>query len=921
MNKPKTRYTIGLFVETLLEKYQENIWRGVVDAAEDFDINLVCLEGGDPYAEPDGPIRKTLIYNLIQKNDIDILIAISGAFCNFTNKDKLEEFFRSFEPIPFVSLAIPFKDVPSILVDNGTGMRDILVHLIEEHQCRNIAFIGGPDENPEAGLRFDIYQEVLREYGIPFYENLYVAGNYDRTSGTLAIDTLFDERNLHCDAIVAVDDYVALDAITALKDRGIRVPQDVIVTGFDDIEDSQYSNPSLSTVHQPLYELGYKGVQVALSRIRNEKVPKISLLPTRLILRQSCGCFIKGTEEPKSMMMLRSYSHQEAEIISEQDFIIRTVSTVVETLPEYFDIALYTRWITRLVQGILEDIEKKDQFVTPDIMEDILNSANEKKMDLSIWHTMIVSIITETTKVYTQEHHKLAERILWKRMKERIRQAEVVSQVRRRLESEDIAKILQRINQSFLTSYSIQKLRLLMAKELPELGIRTCFVYVYTDDTLENSRLAIAFIERPEHTYTFEEQEPSRNILVPQFVKISGERFAFMAIPLVTEDKNIGYVLFEISFSNSIIVETLSGGLSIALQGANLVDEVQKNADNLQRVNEELAKKNEYKSRYLATISHEMRTPLNSIIGFTQQLLYKNFDSTFPVIGMVDELAGLLEEYNECSGPLEELKEFSQHFLKALTSGSYSLQYFYYLHAKELYEKARNGGAVLPDGGLEIEKILNEQKAVLDEENQSVNKVLKYAITSSEYLLQLVDTILDISKIESGKISISKKQIHLVDFMDDILKNAMSYRRSKNKSDKISIEHSVGGGVPETWFFDPQRIKQVLLNLMSNAIKFTPQGKVYFLLESGEGEIIFKIRDTGVGIKEEDFQQLFKEFGRASSGDGVEGSGLGLAISKKLVELHGGTITFTSKFREGTEFVVTLPDKPVETAMVDGYGI
>jgi len=183
---------------------------------------------------------------------------------------------------------------------------------------------------------------------------------------------------------------------------------------------------------------------------------------------------------------------------------------------------------------------------------------------------------------------------------------------------------------------------------------------------------------------------------------------------------------------------------------------------------------------------------------------------------------------------------------------------------------------------------------------------LDNVITSGKFLLNLINDILDLSKVESGKMELVIEKINVPSLIDGTL----ILIKEKASKQKIQLKNELD---PSLLFMeaDNQRFKQIMFNLLSNAVKFSkPEGGTITITAKKEGDMAkFSVSDTGIGIREEDMKKLFTEFEQLDSGITKKygGSGLGLAITKRLVELHGGSLTAESKYGEGSTFTVTLP--------------
>ena len=194
---------------------------------------------------------------------------------------------------------------------------------------------------------------------------------------------------------------------------------------------------------------------------------------------------------------------------------------------------------------------------------------------------------------------------------------------------------------------------------------------------------------------------------------------------------------------------------------------------------------------------------------------------------------------------------------------------------------------------------------------EQVLDYLKKISTSSQHLLSLINDVLDMSRIESGKVKIEEKAVHLPDLVHDvrsIIQPNVAAKRLSLFIDTMDIED-------EDIITDPLRLNQILLNILSNAIKFTPTGgmiSIRIAQKNGapKGCVCyeFRLKDNGIGMSEEFQKHIFEEFSREESStvSGIQGTGLGMSITKNIVDLMGGTIALTSEPGKGSEFIVTL---------------
>lgn len=190
---------------------------------------------------------------------------------------------------------------------------------------------------------------------------------------------------------------------------------------------------------------------------------------------------------------------------------------------------------------------------------------------------------------------------------------------------------------------------------------------------------------------------------------------------------------------------------------------------------------------------------------------------------------------------------------------------------------------------------------------------------SGETLLFLINDILDFSKIESGNVEISEKKYEVSDLINNI--NNMISIRAKGKDLDYNVQ--IDPRVPKSLYGDKNRVQQIIVNLLTNAVKYTDSGSVTFKMSWNEEKrsMLVQVIDTGRGIKEEDVKLLFNKFKRVGLEDNgnIEGSGLGLVITKMLLNKMEGSIDFESTYGEGSTFSVMIPQKPAGTERIGLY--
>jgi len=206
---------------------------------------------------------------------------------------------------------------------------------------------------------------------------------------------------------------------------------------------------------------------------------------------------------------------------------------------------------------------------------------------------------------------------------------------------------------------------------------------------------------------------------------------------------------------------------------------------------------------------------------------------------------------------------------------------------------------------------------VLDEVSGKINKkqkeLLELGADNIDRLTRIINSLLDISKIEAGKVELSWAFVDLA----VVVSNMCARWKAEVKKKKQVLEFLMPE-VPVNIYIDPDKIIQVLHNLISNAVKFTPEkGTIRVALNEKEANVDVVISDTGIGISGEDLPKVFGKFQQLKRvyGPGEKGTGLGLSICKEIVQMHGGSIKVESELHKGSRFTMTLPKKDVDMAI------
>ncbi len=282
-----------------------------------------------------------------------------------------------------------------------------------------------------------------------------------------------------------------------------------------------------------------------------------------------------------------------------------------------------------------------------------------------------------------------------------------------------------------------------------------------------------------------------------------------------------------------------------------------------------------------------------------------------------DELGALAEQFNRMAAQLQESYAGLEQKVEARTLELATALEELDRKSRELEAASRHKSEFLANMSHELRTPLNAiigfsqvlHEKLFGEVNEKQEEYLEDILTSANHLLALINDVLDLSKVEAGQV-----ELELAPFsVQETLERGVVMVRERAVKDgvRVALEPSSEVGFVTG---DQRRIRQVVFNLLSNAVRFTPTGgAVDVRALQVNGEVRVSVTDTGPGIALEDQERIFEEFQQTELGvEQSDGTGLGLAVSKRLVELHGGRIWVESELGEGSTFVFTLPTRPVQ---------
>ena len=296
------RKKVAVFLANIYKDMTKETQNGIIEAAKSKGIKLIFFTSfNDNYSS-----KKYIRYKNYDKGDMSVfmlpklseydgLISLDSYLPDLY-KNPVNDIKRHAE-CPVVTLGDVQDYSYNIVNDQALSFKEIVEHMVTVHGCKDFVLVSSDRDKSFLREREDIFTAVMEEHGIAFSKDKIVNGNLKSNCGREVVRKILDlyrgtERKLP-EAIVCVNDYTVLGVLNALQERGFSVPEDVLITGYDDMLQSRYSEPSITTSCQPFENVGRTGIETLTKLWNGEEVPATQALPGILKLRESCGCMAK----------------------------------------------------------------------------------------------------------------------------------------------------------------------------------------------------------------------------------------------------------------------------------------------------------------------------------------------------------------------------------------------------------------------------------------------------------------------------------------------------------------------------------------------------------------------------------------------------------------------------------------------------
>jgi signal transduction histidine kinase/DNA-binding LacI/PurR family transcriptional regulator len=876
-------------------------WAGATEAAEARGASLSAICGGmldDPrlFARFDN-----LLFDLTPHDAFDAIVAWTGEMAVYAPRSRIEALLGRFRGIPVVCAASEVPGYPCVIGDNYGGMRRAVEHLIEGHGKRRLAFIHGPIGHPEADKRFDAYRDALAAAGISVDQRLCLPGDFDEASGRRAIRELAARGPIDADAVIAANDPSALGAMKELQSMGFDVPDDVAVVGFDDREDAACSKPGLSTVRYSFHELGRLSVENAIHLASGANVPPIIRVDAPFVPRRSCGCHKPPRDDDaswyKAIARMRGDNAGDAPLIepdSDDDDSGRVFHEALLRFEEEHD------EVARIMAQAVVELELGG---LADALAKYLPHLGISRFDLWLMGKHPRDPDSRMTLVARDEGGDETRPAIGARLTPRL--AFGTSGASRRVESLAVPLCFR------------DELLAILVAELPAKSVRV----------LETLKGPLA--RGIKSSLLLEERERAKNELDRAYARVSlinelGTRMTSLldvgkllksASELIRDEFGVPAVVVWLRDEDGAEERASEdpgearARLSLSPAFAAFGDEARgASIDGLARAEPGsaplLAAGGDGSAKRFGPESKEGDS---SYFRFAKSRLCVPLEVSGRIVGALD----LQSDREGFFGPeaVSVIVALARFVASAIRNAS--LYAFATRARAEAEEANRMKSRFLSTVSHELRTPLN---AVINfafllgvgsegELTPGQKELIEAIESSGRLLLKLINDILDLAKIEAGKMELFLEKVDLRLLAGEAFEVAQGLVEGKG----VALTRELADELPDVTA-DRTRVLQIVLNLLSNAAKFTERGEIRLRVGAVGRFVELSVSDTGPGMEPDELTRVFQEFAQLKSGAKKAGStGLGLPIARKLAEAHGGSLDAASTPGQGSVFTLRLP--------------
>lgn len=763
MQEMKKRLTIGIMDEDSYDDYHNLIAEGVRMSAREHDINIIRFGHFFVNDTTTDPFQEGVLHEFIRQFELDGLL-----FLGWARAAHNDNFRQALEGIPMVSFGSSISGIPSVIFHGEQYVEEILLHLINEHRMKKIAFIAPLRPDP----RIETYLKVMKEYSI-YDPQLYVseielADLTVNERGRRAVEILLDERGLRPEAIVSLFNEETYAVINALNARGLKVPNNIAVTSYEDGEIGRFSSPGYTTVYFPWKELGYYACEALCSIIAGGSEPAVASVKGKVIYRNSCGCIANSAKVMKTCRIRAAHKRFD-ELGSNELESIAIILADKTTFSIDEMKALLSKFSQAVRDGTGPIFLREFEML---IRKRLINNEHDQ---IERFAVLFRETLMSWFMPYVQGNMDIIVLVenLFHQMQVILQSKLTNAWFRDDIQYKNIKLTVKEVGQILITNFNVTSLMDSIETNLPRVGVNSCYIYLFngTDNLrlFDDYRLEFEYSERKRirDGKTRKKYKPG---CFEEVLFKEDKAYYLLAHLLYIGDNFIGFVLFDPLQTDLRIYHTLALKISTALNGIILFEKLDANYRRL------MVQAHQRGMEDSSEILHNIANIMNSV-----NVTAHSIESLMTVSAVYDlKMANdMLEAW------FDELEEFVRNDPK----GKKLMQYYTSLEDSFITfrERLQTYISRLLDKISLIEGIIIEQQRFTGVKSR-LEKLDIVPVVDD--VLKLHQTMIDrlgikvVRKIEDSAVALAQR-IKLFHILTNIIKNGIESMENTTEEDRI----------------------------------------------------------------------------------------------------------------------------------------
>ena len=617
---------IGVFLDSLLSGYHQYLWKFIQREAIARGISVQCFCIGVLGVRTDFHYERSKTLELAAGSGIQAGIVFTSMVGYAKGERETLRIIRDKINVPVIAVSCQDKDTPSVNLDNETGISELVNHCLDYHNYEKYLIIKGPEKNYDARDRYDATVKYFKMRG-PYSDDKFITlqWDYERVNYMVehAVKIIINDG---VDSVIAFDDESALLISEALESLGANMPA---IFGFDNIPAYLKVFPGLTTINQPVDLLVKRSFDFAEAAIFDRNIPAQTRVPTRLVVRTSCGC------SPWKFKDVNNF----------QEIKDRITASVEDCADKFFSVSMPERWkhiMTTVFSGaIYKDIMSgsDSDYTLPLFQSLLLETASNSKRG-GVWGRFIDNMENKLNDIVVPPANEIRKRTLFYNLRDFYSNFYENIKLNKEEQSATISIDRRFLSDGFLTAHSYPELADNLFRRLPNLGVSSFMAYIYdSEEEYPNGGFAIGYNKLEREGYVINKDYSGPVQAYASFLSEKREPSILLVMALYHADEYIGYAIYEARNRDSSMYETVTNQIANVVNSVKLFKKIKAYSINLEEqvrertarinkavieledANKRLKNIDQIKNDFILNITHDFRSPLTVINSLAELAL------------------------------------------------------------------------------------------------------------------------------------------------------------------------------------------------------------------------------------------------------------------------------------------------------------